>query len=114
RPVRLVLLGVMLASLLMSATLPEAFGERGLFFAGAYAAMQVGRALFAVAAFGREPGLRRTFQRLLAWAVASGALWLAGGVADGPAREALWLAAVVVDYAAPALGFFTPGLGRSQ
>jgi len=113
RAVRLVLGAVMLASLIMSATLPDAFGERGLVFAAAYVAMQVGRCLFIVAALGREPGLRRNFQRILAWFAASGLLWLAGGLAQGPTREALWLAAVVVDYAAPAAGFFTPGLGRS-
>jgi low temperature requirement protein LtrA len=79
RMVRLVLVGVMLASLIMSATLPEAFGERGLLFAGAYAAMQVGRTGFTVAALRERPALRRNFQRVLVWLVAAGALWLAGG-----------------------------------
>jgi low temperature requirement protein LtrA len=114
RPVRLVLLGVMLASLLLSATLPQAFGERGMVFAAAYVTMQVGRTLFVIAALADEPALRRNFQRILAWLVASGLLWLAGGAAHGTAREALWLAAVAVDLAAPACGFFTPGLGRSR
>ena len=114
RAVRLVLVGVMLASLLMSATLPEAFGERGLLFAGAYVAMQVGRTIFVVAALGEDPGLRRNFQRVLAWLVASGVLWLAGGLAQDGVREALWLAAVVVEVTAPAVGFYLPGLGRSQ
>jgi low temperature requirement protein LtrA len=112
--VRLVLVGMMLASLLMSAALPEAFGERGLLFGGAYVAMQVGRTGFVIAALGEEPGLRRNFQRVLVWLVASGVLWLAGGLRDGPAREALWLAAVVVDLTGGWCGFFTPGLGRSQ
>jgi low temperature requirement protein LtrA len=111
--VRLMLVGVMLASLLMSASLPGAFGGRGLLFAGAYVAIQVGRTSFAVAALRDEPGLRRNFQRILAWFLASGVLWLAGGVVRGTAREALWLGAVTVDSAAPAFGFSTPGLGRS-
>jgi len=114
RAVRLLLGAVMVASLIMSATLPEAFGERGLFFAAAYVAMQVGRGLFAVATLGVDPGLRRNFERILTWCVASGGLWLAGGLAQGATREALWLAAVAVDYAAPVAGFFTPGLGRSR
>jgi low temperature requirement protein LtrA len=114
RVVRLVLLGVMLVSLLMSATLPQAFGERGLQFAAAYVAMQVGRTVFVVAALADEPGLRRNFQRILAWLVAAGLLWLAGGLGHGTAREALWLAAVAVDFAAPACGFWTPGMGRSR
>jgi low temperature requirement protein LtrA len=113
RAVRLVLIGVMLLSLLMAATLPEAFGERGLFFAATYVAAQFGRSLFIVAALGSAPTLRRNFQRILVWFGASGALWLAGGFAEGAAREAWWLAAVLVDYLAPAASFFTPGLGRS-
>ncbi len=114
RAVRLVLIAVMLAGLIMSAALPEAFGARGLVFAGAYVAMQVGRTIFVVAALGADPALRRNFQRILAWLMACGVLWLAGGLADDAARYGLWLAAVAVDYAAPACGFWTPGLGRSR
>ena len=114
RVVRLVLFGVMLASLLMSATLPQAFGDRGLVFAGAYVAMQVGRTVFVLAALGEQPGLRRNFQRILAWLLGSGVLWLAGGLAHDRARAALWLAAVLVDLVAPVWGFYTPGLGRSR
>jgi low temperature requirement protein LtrA len=114
RPVRLVLLGVMLASLLMSASLPESFGERGVLFAGAYVAMQVGRTVFVVAALRNEPALRRNFQRILAWLAVAGVLWLAGGLAHGTAREALWLAALAVDLTAPLVGYWTPGLGRSR
>jgi low temperature requirement protein LtrA len=114
RLVRLVLLGVMLASLLMSASLPEAFGERGLLFAGAYVAMQVGRTVFIAAALRDDPPLRRNFQRILTWLVAAGVLWLAGGLVHGAAREALWLAALAVDFTAPMVGFYTPGLGRSR
>ncbi|MGA8113044.1 MAG: low temperature requirement protein A [Actinocatenispora sp.] len=114
RPVRLMLVGVMLASLIMSAMLPEAFGERGLAFAAAYVVIQVGRTIWIVAALRGERVLRRNFQRILAWCVASGVLWIAGGLGSAPARELLWFAAVVVDYTAPAAGFRTPGLGRSQ
>jgi low temperature requirement protein LtrA len=103
----------MLLSLVMSVALPEAFGRRGLVFAAAYVVMQTGRGLFAVAALGSEPGLRRNFQRILAWSAASGVLWLAGGLATGAARDWIWLAAVVFEYSAPAAGFYTPGLGRS-
>ena len=69
--VRLVLLGLMLASLIVSASLPEAFGERGLLFAGAFVAMQVGRTAFAVVALGRDHPLCPNFLRILAWLVAS-------------------------------------------
>jgi low temperature requirement protein LtrA len=112
-PVRLLLLALMLVSLVMSAGLPEAFGDGGLLVGGAYAVMQVGRSAFAVWAL---PGtaLRRNFQRILAWCVLSGALALAGGLTGGSAREGLWLAAVGVDLAGGMAGFWTPGLGRSR
>jgi len=113
-PVRLMLVAIMLVSLVMSAALPEAFGQRGLVFAGAYVALQIGRTGFVVAALGTNTSLRRNFQRILAWFVASGVFWLAGGLAGDRTRELLWMVAVGVDYAAPAMGFFTPGLGRSH
>jgi low temperature requirement protein LtrA len=42
------------------------------------------------------------------------AVWIAGGLATGSARELIWVAALVVDYAAPAARFAVPGLGRSR
>ena len=113
--VRLMLIGVMVASLGMSVALPEAFGERGLFFAACYVAIQVGRSIFMLAVL--EPGgaLHRNFQRITVWYAAGGLLWLAGGFAEaGLTRELLWLGALAVDTLAPAAGFWTPGLGRSQ
>ena len=44
--VRLLLLGLMLASLLMAIAIPDAFGDKALLFAGAYVTIQVGRHLF--------------------------------------------------------------------
>jgi len=113
RPVRVMLAGVMVATLIMGVALPEAFGERGLLFAGAFVAMQVGRTAFAVIGTRDHPGLHRNFQRVLAWRAASGLLWLAGGLANGPIRTNFWVAAVAMDSLGPAFGFVTPGLGRS-
>ncbi|WP_255511649.1 low temperature requirement protein A [Mitsuaria sp. TWR114] len=45
-PVRLCLFAMMLAGLLMSVSLPQAFGERALMFALSFTALQVGRTLF--------------------------------------------------------------------
>ena len=42
-PVRLMLVWVMLASLFMSAAIPQAFDDRGLLFGAAVAAIHVGR-----------------------------------------------------------------------
>jgi len=97
----------------MSAALPGAFGGRGLAVGVAYAVMQIGRSVFAVAVLRGDP-LQRNFQRILAWCVVSGGLALAGGLAAGHARELLWLAAVGVDILGGLAGFWTPGLGRSS
>ncbi|MDF2759559.1 MAG: hypothetical protein K0S99_2191, partial [Thermomicrobiales bacterium] len=113
RPVRLVLIGLMVAALIMAVALPEAFGDRGLLFAIAFVAMQVGRFVFAVIATRDDPGLHRNFERVLAWRAASGLLWLAGGLAIGQARTLFWVAAVIMESLGPAYGFLTPGLGRS-
>jgi low temperature requirement protein LtrA len=110
--VRLLLLGLAAASLIMSAALPGAFAARGLAVGAAYAAMQIGRSVFTVAALSGRP-LRRNFQRILAWCVVSGALAVLGGIASGNARAALWAGAVGVDLLGGIAGFYTPGLGRS-
>ncbi len=111
-PVLIMLLALALASLVMSAGLPSAFGGWGLAVGGAYAVMQIGRSAFAVAGL-RGDRLQRNFQRILAWCVISGALAVAGGLVAAPARELLWLAAVGVDILGGLAGFYTPGLGRS-
>ena len=113
-PVRLMLGAVMLASLVMSVAIPEAFGERGLMFAFAYVAIQAGRTVFAVLALGASHPLSGSFRRILAWFAASGVLWVAGGLVEGEARYVLWLLALGVDYSGPAAGYRTPGMGRSR
>jgi low temperature requirement protein LtrA len=114
RPVRAMLIAAMAASLIMSSVLPDAFGERGLFFAVAYVAMQAGRSLFIVAWTRGSLTLHRNYQRILAWQIASGIFWIAGGLTRDGTRELLWISAVIVDVAGPATGFYTPGLGRSS
>ncbi len=108
--VRLLVLGIMFASLVMAVAIPQAFGSRALLFVGAYVAIQVGRhafLTFVVAARGspeREPAAR-----ILTWFVASGVFWLAGGLVSSPARIALWLVALGIDYAAPLVLYWVPG-----
>jgi low temperature requirement protein LtrA len=109
---RLVLVTIMLVGLLMSAGLPDAFGRGGLAVGGAYAAIQIGRTLFAVIAF-RCEALERNFQRLLIWVTASSALAVAGGLQQGHLRNLLWALAIGIDLFGAAVGFCVPGLGRS-
>lgn len=111
-PVRAMLIGVMLGSLVVAAELPLAFENRGLVVAGAYAVLQVGRSIFAVVAFHGDP-LARNFQRILAWCVVSGTAMILGAFAHGHARELIWGVTIAVDLLGGRLGFWTPGLGRS-
>jgi low temperature requirement protein LtrA len=111
--VRLVMLGLMLASLLLAIAIPQAFGDRALLFAGSYVAIQVGRHTFLTFGAGTRGSVERTrAARILVWFGVAGALWIAGGIADGTARTVLWLAALVVDYGAPAVTYWVPGLPR--
>jgi low temperature requirement protein LtrA len=113
RTVRIMLIGVMLASLFMSAMLPEAFDEHGLAFALAFVTMQVGRTAFIVVVTEAGSALRQNFVRILTWLSASGVLWIAGGFASDSNRELLWVAAALVDFLGPIAYFFVPGVGRS-
>jgi low temperature requirement protein LtrA len=114
RPVRIMLFVLMAAGLVLSASIPQAFGARGLAFAAAYVFMQVGRSLFMLWALGRhDAGNFRNFQRITAWLIASGVFWIAGGLAGGPQRLGLWAIAISIEYLMPAVGMWVPGLGRS-
>jgi low temperature requirement protein LtrA len=111
--VRVLLIGLMLASLLLAVAIPQAFRAHALLFAGSYVAIQVGRHTFLTfAAAGAGTLERERAGRILTWFVAAGALWLAGAVVDEPARAALWLAALALDYAAPFALYWVPGRPR--
>jgi low temperature requirement protein LtrA len=113
-PVRLLLVGLMLGSLFMSAAIPDAFGGSGLAFAVAYVAIQVGRNAFVVLAIGRGHPLTSNFRRILIWSILLGILWIAGGLAEGDRRVLLWAAAVAIEFVESWFGFPIPGLGRSR
>jgi len=113
-PVRLLLFGLMFLGLVMSCTLPEAFGASGLAFAAVYVATQVSRSLFAMASLkDASPANYRNFQRITIWLCCSGVFWIAGGLSEGPLRFGLWLVALGIEYVGPAVGFRVLGLGRS-
>ena len=113
-PVRACLFVLMLAGLVMSASLPNAFTDTGLAFASAYVFMQVGRTLFFLwAVRGGRVAMVRNFQRILVWLSLSAVFWIAGALAQGDARLGLWAAALAIEFISPALFFFVPGLGRS-
>lgn len=112
-PVRLMLFAIMLAGLILSSSLPKAFAELGLVFALAHVAIQIGRTVFTIWAARGNVSIVRNFQRILFWLSGSGILWIAGGIAEGEMRLALWIAALAIEYAGPSMGFWTPGMGCS-
>jgi low temperature requirement protein LtrA len=112
-PVRLLLLGVMLACLVLAVAIPDAFGERALLFAGAYVAIQVGRHTFLTfAAASRGTLERERAGRILTWFVVAGVLWIAGALAETEARAVLWVAALLIDFGAPLVFYWVPGKRR--
>ena len=84
-PVRAALVGLMFASLLMSVGIGDAFGDRAWLFVTGYLLLQVGRATFLIVAL-RGRALAEHFVNDLVWEVGTGALWVAGAIADGDAR----------------------------
>ncbi len=107
--VRLLVLAIMFGSLLMAVAIPDAFGSRGLLFAGAYVAIQVGRhAFLTFVVASRDSPERRPAEHILTWFLVAGVFWIAGGIASGNARVALWLVAVAIDYAAPLVFYRVP------
>jgi low temperature requirement protein LtrA len=113
-PVRLALFALMLAGLVLSTSIPQAFESRGLAFAAAYVFMQVGRSLFMLWLLRHHHSSNfRNFQRITAWTTFSALFWITGGIAEPEIRQGQWATALLIEFLAPAVGFWTPGLGRS-
>ena len=114
-PVRLLLFAMMLGGLVLSTTIPSAFDGRGLWFAIAYAAMQVGKTVFLWIS---TPHARRAARlnaiRITTWLSVSAVFWIAGGLAHGESRLLLWAIALVIEYVSPAVRFWIPFHGASS
>ena len=111
-PVRVLMVGLMLISLIMSAAIPEAFTTRALVFALAYVAIQLARSGFMVVAL-RGQLMGRNYAQLLAWSGIAGVFWVAGAMVEGEARLALWIVALAIDLSSPLHGFWLPRLGST-
>ncbi len=114
-PVRLLLFLMMLGGLVLSTSIPKAFESRGLWFAIAYAAMQVGRTTFLLASVPRaQLSIRRNAIRILVWLSISALFWIAGGIAEGHSRLLLWAVALGIEYISAAVRFWIPKYGASS
>jgi low temperature requirement protein LtrA len=115
-PVRLMLAGLMLISLFMSAAIPNAFAGGGLMFALAYAALQIGRTAFMTIIM-HQAGAHnwKNMLRITAYFLVSAPLWIMGALSLDPTTQLTWwAAALLIEYAAPMLLFWFPGLGKSS
>ncbi len=110
-PVRLLLVGLMFASLLMSVAIADAFDDRAWLFVTGYLLIQIGRSAFLMVAL-RGRALGEHFVNDLVWEVLIGVLWVAGAIADGDARLVLWGLAVAATYAGVSTLHWLPGRGQ--
>src|SRR5437899_12728011 len=114
-PVRLLLFSLTLGGLVLSTSIPAAFDGRGLWFAIAYAAMQVGKTVFLWISTPRSrPLARMNAIRITAWLSMSAIFWIAGGLAQGELRLVLWAIALAIEYISPAVRFWIPRFGASS
>ena len=114
RKVRLLMFILMLVGLIMSAAIPEAFGERGIIFACCYITIQIGRTISILIMLGRNHKLTPNFERILGWFVITAIFWIIGAFQDGQTRLIIWAIAVILDYTSPMFGFYLPFLGKSK
>jgi low temperature requirement protein LtrA len=114
-PVRILIFLMMLGGLVLSTTIPTAFDGRGLWFAIAYATMQVGRTAFWLFATPRHrTEVRHNAIRILVWLSGSAIFWILGGLAHGEERLWFWIVALSIEYVSPAVRFWVPKLGFSS
>ena len=111
-PVRVLLVGLMFASLLMSVAIADAFDGRAWLFVTGYLLLQVGRSAFLIVAL-RGRALGEHFVNDLVWELLTGGLWVAGAIADGDARLVLWGLAVVATHGGVWALHWLPGRGRA-
>jgi len=101
-------------ALIMAASIPYAFGERGWIFAISYIVMQVGRTGYIVYELGKYQQLAANYQRMLGWLIISAIFWITGAMSESGTRIVLWTIAVLCEYVSPMFGFRLPLLGRSH
>lgn len=108
-----VLLATMFGTLVLAVTLPQAFGQRGVVFACAYVVIQVGRPLFLAFALRGHP-VHAFALRVLIWHVATGVLWISGGISGGLGRGIFWTIALAIEMIGAATTYPLPRIGGRQ
>ncbi len=114
--VRLLLFVLMGVALVMTISLPGAFGNRATIFVAAYVATRFTRHFFMLAALARHNRPNYVgFVRITLWAAIETIFWVAGLLAETTAmRMAFWGGAIVILNGAPMLAYWLPGLGATD
>ena len=100
--------------LLMAVAIPEAFGDRGLLFAGSYVAIQVGRhAFLTFAAADARDARAASAPRTSSSGSRRGRVLDRGRRSPTDRRaSSLWLVALAIDYVGPLALYWVPACGR--
>ena len=97
---RLLMFGAMAAMLVAALAVPGAFGDDALLFACAYALVRWLH-VFIFAEANDDVDTAEAIRRLSRTAIPGPALLILAALVDGPARDALWVVALGIDFAGP-------------
>ena len=114
-PVRGVVIGLALVGFVLSTSIYESFGDRGIVFAISYVTLQLGRTAFILLALARhDRALYRNFTHILIWLSVAGVFWILGALLPLEFRLPIWIAALGLEYVSASLGFRVPRMGTSR
>jgi low temperature requirement protein LtrA len=101
--VRIAMFAAMAALLVVALCIPEAYGDRAISFAVAYAIVRFGMIALYLIASRENPALRRSVVGLAISTSLSISLIVGGAFLEGSGQTALWVAAIVFDMGGPAV-----------
>jgi low temperature requirement protein LtrA len=101
--VRIAIFAAMAGLLVAAVCVPEAFDDRALPFAIAYALVRAGQIALFMIASRSDANLRHSIVGLAISSAIGIGLLVGAAFVDGPAQYALWVVAIVVDFGGPAL-----------
>ncbi|MFI6757545.1 low temperature requirement protein A [Micromonospora sp. NPDC050417] len=99
--------GIMAGSVLLAATVPDAYDSRGLLFAVTYVTLHLASGLYFQLVLPASPPKARG-GRIVVWEALAAVPWILGGLAAGTTRAVLWAVGISVEYLGVSLGWPLP------